>query len=191
MTLIVGALASTRGTALQGIIDAIGAGGLDARLALIVSNRKDAPVLERARTHNIPALFIDPEGLDRTAYDARVTAAFREAGVEVIVMTGYMRIVSPDFVREWEGRILNVHPSLLPDFAGGMNRDVHRAVLESGAGEAGCTIHVVTEELDGGPIVLQKKCPVLPGDTVETLKDRVQALEQEAFVEVLKRGGHA
>jgi folate-dependent phosphoribosylglycinamide formyltransferase PurN len=94
--------------------------------------------------------------------------------------------VSAGFVAEWKGRLLNVHPSLLPAFAGLMNQKVHEAVLAAGVSETGCTIHQVTEEVDGGPIVLQKRCPVLPGDTPEVLKDRVQALEQLAFVEVLR-----
>jgi folate-dependent phosphoribosylglycinamide formyltransferase PurN len=98
-----------------------------------------------------------------------------------------MRILSPYFVEQWSGRLLNVHPSLLPAFAGLMNRKVHEAVLSAGVPETGCTIHQVTEEVDGGPIVLQKRCPVLPGDTVDTLKDRVQALEQTAFIDVLRQ----
>ena len=101
-------------------------------------------------------------------------------------MIGYMRIVSVAFVAAWSGRLLNVHPSLLPAFGGLMNRSVHEAVLAAAVTETGCTIHQVTEDVDAGPIVLQKKCPVLPGDTVEALKDRVQALEQAAFVEVLQ-----
>jgi folate-dependent phosphoribosylglycinamide formyltransferase PurN len=101
-------------------------------------------------------------------------------------MIGYMRIVSDAFVEEWKGRMLNVHPSLLPAFGGLMNKSVHEAVLATGVSETGCTIHQVTAEVDGGPIVWQKRCAVLPGDTVETLKDRVQALEQAAFVEVLQ-----
>jgi folate-dependent phosphoribosylglycinamide formyltransferase PurN len=96
-----------------------------------------------------------------------------------------MRIVSAKFIEAWRGRLLNVHPSLLPAFGGLMNWSVHKAVLAAGVSETGCTIHQVTEEVDGGPIVLQKRCPVLPGDTAEMLKDRVQALEQAAFVEML------
>jgi len=102
------------------------------------------------------------------------------------LMIGYMRIVSAAFVEAWRGRLLNVHPSLLPAFGGLMNKSVHEAVLEAGVAETGCTIHQVTEDVDAGPIVLQKRCAVLPSDTVETLKDRVQALEQTAFVEVLQ-----
>lgn len=186
MSLRVGILGSTRGTSMQGILDAVRAHTLDAEVVLVVADKPSAPILERARLHNIPAQFLDPAGLDRAAFDARVTAAFEHAGAEVLLLIGYMRIVSNAFVNHWRGRLLNVHPSLLPAFAGGMNRNVHAAVLASGVNETGCTIHHVTEEVDAGPIVLQMRCPVLPGDTVDTLKDRVQALEQEAFVKVLR-----
>jgi phosphoribosylglycinamide formyltransferase-1 len=187
MTLRVGVLGSTRGTALQGILDAITAHTLDARIALVISNRPNAPILERAAQHRIPALFLDPTGLTREAYDARVSDELQQAGVELVLMIGYMRIVSHRFVDAWRGRLLNVHPSLLPAFAGLMNTSVHEAVLTAGVTETGCTIHQVTEQVDSGPIVLQKKCPVLPTDTPDTLKARVQALEQAAFVEVLQR----
>lgn len=186
MKLKVGVLGSTRGTALAGVIDAIEMGALDADIALIVSDKATAPILQRAANHGIPARHIDPAGLTREEYDAEVTSALRVAGVDVVLMIGYMRIVSDDFVEAWRGKMLNVHPSLLPAFGGLMNKKVHEAVLASGVTETGCTIHHVTEEVDGGEIVLQKRCPVLPDDTVETLKDRVQALEQEAFVDVLR-----
>ena len=171
---------------MQGVLDAVAAGSLDVAIVLVVANREDAPILERAAQHGVATLFLDAKGLTREEYDARVTAACEEAGAELILMIGYMRIVSAPFVDRWRGRLLNVHPSLLPAFAGGMNRNVHAAVLASGVTETGCTIHQVTEEVDAGEIVLQKRCAVLPDDTVDTLKDRVQALEQAAFVEVLR-----
>jgi phosphoribosylglycinamide formyltransferase 1 len=186
MSLKVGVLGSTRGTALQGILDAIEAGTLDAEIVLVVSDKQSALILDRAEKHGVPALFLDPTGLKREAYDAQVSSALHEFGVELVLLIGYMRIVSAKFVEMWKGRLLNVHPSLLPAFGGLMNQKVHEAVLAAGVLETGCTIHQVTEEVDGGPIVLQKRCPVLPGDTVEMLKDRVQALEQSAFVEVLQ-----
>jgi phosphoribosylglycinamide formyltransferase 1 len=186
VSLKVGILGSTRGTALQGILDALANGSLAADIAVVISDRAAALILERATAHNIPAIFIDPKGLTREAYDESVTAALRHAGVQLVLMIGYMRIVSAAFVTAWSGRLLNVHPSLLPAFGGLMNRSVHEAVLAAGVTETGCTIHQVTDDVDAGPIVLQKKCAVLPGDTVETLKDRVQALEQAAFVEVLQ-----
>ena len=186
MSLKVGVLGSTRGTALQGVLDAITAGALDVELALVVSDKRNAPILERADRYEVLTLFLDPAGLTRDGYDRQVTDALRQAGVELVLMIGYMRIVSASFVEEWRGRLLNVHPSLLPAFGGLMNQKVHEAVLAAGVSETGCTIHQVTEEVDGGPIVLQKHCSVFPGDTAESLKERVQALEQVAFVEVLQ-----
>jgi phosphoribosylglycinamide formyltransferase-1 len=186
MSLRVGVLGSTRGTALKGVLDAIAAGTLDVDLRIVLSDKPTAPILDRARLYKVPALFLDPTGLTREQYDERITAELRKARVELILLIGYMRILSSHFVAEWSGRLLNVHPSLLPAFAGLMNRKVHEAVLSAGVPETGCTIHQVTEEVDGGPIVLQKRCPILPGDTVDTLKDRVQALEQSAFIDVLR-----
>jgi phosphoribosylglycinamide formyltransferase-1 len=186
MSLRVAVLGSTRGTALKGVLDAIAAGTLDIDLRLVISDKPTAPILDRAKLYKVPSLFINPTGLAREQYDARVSDELRNANVELVLLIGYMRILSPYFVEQWHGRLLNVHPSLLPAFAGLMNRKVHEAVLSSGTTETGCTVHQVTEEVDGGPIVLQLRCPVLAGDTVDTLKDRVQALEQNAFVEVLR-----
>lgn len=186
MSLRVGVLGSTRGTALQGVLDAMAAGTLDAEIVLVVSDRAQAGILERAARYGVPTQHIGAAGLSREEFDARVTAAFRAAGAELLLMIGYMRIVSSNFVEAWRGRLLNVHPSLLPAFAGMMDRKVHEAVLAAGVAETGCTVHRVIEDVDAGPIVLQKRCAVLPGDTVETLKERVQALEQAAFVETLK-----
>jgi phosphoribosylglycinamide formyltransferase 1 len=187
MTLKIGVLGSTKGTSLQGVIDAIEAGKLDAQIVLVASEKAAAPILDRARQHKIPALHIGAVSLKRDEYDEKVTKAFREAGADVILLVGYMRIVSPGFVKAWQGRLINVHPSLLPAFGGKMNKDVHKAVLDSGVSETGCTIHIVTDEVDAGPVLMQKKCRVLPNDTVDTLKDRVQALEKNAFVEVLEK----
>jgi phosphoribosylglycinamide formyltransferase-1 len=186
MSLKVGVLGSTRGSALQGILDAIAASTLDIEIVLVVSDKRTAPILERAARHGVSALFLDPAGMKREDYDWQVSEALREAGAELVLLIGYMRIVSDKFVETWRGRLLNVHPSLLPAFGGLMNMKVHEAVLAAGVSETGCTIHQVTEEVDGGPIVLQKHCFVLPGDTAEMLQSRVQALEQAAFVEVLQ-----
>jgi phosphoribosylglycinamide formyltransferase-1 len=186
MSLKVGVLGSTRGTALQGVLDAIAAGALNVEIVLVLSDKPAAPILERAARHGVRALFLDPVGLKREAYDQQVSEALREAGAELVLLIGYMRIVSEQFVNTWRGRLLNVHPSLLPAFGGLMNMKVHEAVLTADVSETGCTIHQVTEVVDSGPIVLQKHCSVLPGDTAEMLQSRVQALEQAAFVEVLQ-----
>jgi phosphoribosylglycinamide formyltransferase-1 len=187
MSLRVGVLGSTRGTALQGVLAAVAAGTLDVKIVLVVSDKQSAPILERAVKHGVRALFLDPAGMNRETYDRQVNEVLREAGTELVLLIGYMRIVSDQFVETWRGRLLNVHPSLLPAFGGLMNMKVHEAVLAAGVRETGCTIHQVTEEVDGGPIVLQKHCPVLSEDTAEMLKSRVEVLEQAAFVEVLQR----
>ena len=186
MTLNIGIIGSTRGTSSQPIIDAIAQGSLDACVNVVLSNVKNAPILERAEKHNIPNYYIPVLGRNRTEYDADITQHLQDKNVDIVLFIGYMRIVSDAFVENWRGRILNVHPSLLPAFAGGMNENVHQAVLDSGVQLTGCTVHHVNETVDGGEIVLQKSCDVSETDTVQTLKDKVQALEGEAFVEVLK-----
>ena len=186
MSLRVGVLGSTRGTALQGVLDAIAAGELDVELALVIADKVHAPILERAARYGVPTLHLDPTGLKRAEYDERVSSALQDAEVELVLLVGYMRIVSASFVERWRGRLLNVHPSLLPAFGGMMNLSVHEAVLASGVKETGCTIHQVTEEVDAGPIMLQLRCDVLSDDDAEALKARVQALEQRGFVEVLR-----
>lgn len=186
MSLRVGVLGSTRGTALQGVIEAVGAGALAVEIAVIIADRAQAGILARAAQHNIPAQFIDPKGRSKAEFEAQITVALEQAKVDVVLLIGYMRILSPEFVQRWAGRLLNVHPSLLPAFGGLMDMAVHEAVRAAGVSETGCTIHVVTAEVDGGPIVLQKRCPVLASDSVEDIKARVQVLESEAFVEVLQ-----
>ena len=186
MSLKVCVLGSTRGTALQGVLDARSTGVLEVEIPLVISDRPTAPILERVAAHGIEARSMSPAGMTREAYDQRVSEALETAGANLVLLIGYMRILSAGFVETWRDRLLNVHPSLLPAFGGLMDARVHEAVLASGVAETGCTIHQVTEEVDGGPIVLQKRCAVLPGDTVESLRTRVQALEQAAFVEVLR-----
>ena len=182
----IGVLGSTRGSALQPIIDAIEAGELNAIISLVVSNKSDAAILERAKNHNIDAMYI-PGSKNRELYDEKVTAQFEDKSVDLVLMIGYMRIVSRKFTSRWSGRCLNVHPSLLPEFAGGMDLQVHQAVLDAGKSETGCTVHFVTEEVDGGPIVVQKKCEVVEGDSAESLKTRVQALEGSAMIEAIEK----
>lgn len=182
---VLGVLGSTRGTDLQAVIDAIESGKLRARVALVISNKADAGILERSKRHDIDHVFVDPKGLTREQYDVKVCSLFAAVGVDLVLMIGYMRIVSPVFIAAYRNRCMNVHPSLLPDFAGGMDLQVHAAVIAAGKKESGCTVHYVTEEVDGGPIVLQERCAVLPDDTPETLKARVQELEGTAFVKAI------
>lgn len=182
-----GVLGSTKGTDLQAILDAIKEGELEAEVAVVISNRKKAYILERAKNHQVPAFFISHKGKEREAFDREMTAVLKQHGVDLILLIGFMRILSAEFCRVWQGRVLNVHPSLLPKYAGSMDTNVHEAVIKNGDPETGCTIHLVTAEVDRGPIVLQKKCSVEPHDTPETLKAKVQKLEGEAFIEVLNR----
>ena len=181
-----GVLGSTNGTDLLPILTAIKDGELDASVELVVSNNKKALILEKARSHNIDSFFIDHKNKKRDVFDKEISQRLKEKEVDLILLIGFMRILSGGFVSEWSGKIINVHPSLLPKHAGGMNEDVHKQVLKAGDKETGCTVHLVTAQVDEGPILVQKRCPVLEDDTVGSLKEKVQRLEGEAFVEVIR-----
>ena len=181
----IGVLGSTKGTDLQAILDAIHSKKLSATVSTVISNRKNAYILDRAKDHSVPFYFISHKGKDRKDFDAEMTGVLKKHEVDLVLLIGFMRILSSSFCREWRDRILNVHPSLLPKYAGGMDTNVHEEVLKNKDKETGCTIHFVTDELDSGPILIQKKCAVEEGDTIETLKSKVQALEGEAFLEAI------
>ena len=181
-----GVLGSTKGTDLQAIIDAIAEGMLDASIEIVISNRKKSFILERARNHGIEAVFISHKGGKREQFDREMAKLLEAKGVQLILLIGFMRILSPWFCHHWNNRILNVHPSLLPKYAGGMDMNVHEEVLKNNETETGCTIHIVTAEVDAGPIVVQKKCAVEADDTPETVKTKVQALEGDAFLEAIR-----
>jgi formyltetrahydrofolate-dependent phosphoribosylglycinamide formyltransferase len=185
-TLKLGVLGSTKGTDLQAILDAISSGELDAEISIVLSNRKKAYILERAENHNVPALFMSQKDKTREEFDSEMTTILIKHKVDLVLLIGFMRILSAEFCREWGDKLLNVHPSLLPKYAGGMDTNVHEEVLKNGEAETGCTIHFVTDEVDGGPILIQKKCTVDFDDTMSTLKAKVQKLEGEAFVEAIK-----
>ena len=181
-----GVLGSTNGTDLQAILDAVSAGELDAVVAVVISNRTGAYILERAEINNVSAFFISHKGKKREEFDGEITAVLKKHSVDLVLLIGFMRILSPEFCRVWQDRILNVHPSLLPKYAGGMDINVHEEVLKNKDTETGCTIHFVNEVVDAGPILIQKKCNVDPDDTVDSLKTKVQTLEGEAFIEAIK-----
>jgi len=181
-----GVLGSTKGTDLQAILDAIQNDALDAEVAVVISNRENAYILERARDHNVPDVFVSHKGKTRDEFDREITAALHQHEAELVLLIGYMRILSAEFCRIWQDRILNVHPSLLPKYAGGIDTNVHEKVLRNGDMETGCTIHFVTEEVDARPILIQKKCTVATDDTVESLKTKVQQLEGAAFIEAIE-----
>lgn len=178
-------LGSTRGTNLTAIIDACKRNVIPASIEVVVSNKPDAGILQKAKDAGLHAVFVDPKDLSRDAYDALVSAELHKHQIDLIVLIGYMRILSATFVSEWEHKIINVHPSLLPAFAGKMDLAVHQAVLDAGVPETGCSVHYVTEAVDEGPVLLQKSCQVLKDDTAQTLKQRVQLLEGEALVDAI------
>ncbi len=180
-----GVIGSTNGTDLQFILDAIGSGELKAEVSVVISNQKNAYILERAKKHGVPVVYIPHKGKTREAFDTKMTVILTEHGVELVLLIGFMRILSTNFCRVWQDRVLNVHPSLLPKYAGGMDTNIHEEVLRNGDRETGCTIHLVTEELDSGPILVQKKCAVKTDDTPESLKARVQKAEGIAYIEAI------
>ena len=152
-----GVIGSTKGTDLQKIIETQKLGQLKAEVSVVISNEQNAYILERARTNNIPAVHISHKQKTREAFDRQVTRILEKYSVNLILLIGFMRVLSPSFCRYWNKKILNVHPSLLPKYSGGMDLNVHNEVLKSGDTESGCTIHYVTEEVDGGSILIQKK----------------------------------
>ena len=186
-TVRLGVLGSTKGTDLQAIIDAITEDRLTASVEIVISNRSKAYILERAAKHMIKSFFISHKGKTREEFDREMTVELKKHKVDLILLVGFMRILSAEFCRQWAGKVLNVHPSLLPKYAGGMDTNVHEEVLANHDIVTGCTIHMVTAEVDGGPIIVQKKCTVKPDDTPDTLKAKVQKLEGVAFIEVIDR----
>lgn len=178
-----GVLASGRGTNLQAIIDAIEAGTLPAQIVAVISNKRDAPALERARRHAIPDVFLDPKPYvnqpdGRLEYDRLILEELRKHDVELLLLAGYMRIVTPVLINAMPNRIMNIHPSLLPSFPG---LEVQKKAIEWGAKITGCTVHFVTERVDEGPIIIQAAVPILETDTPETLSARILAEEHKIY----------
>ncbi|GKX58491.1 phosphoribosylglycinamide formyltransferase [Leminorella grimontii] len=172
-------LISGSGSNLQALIDACARSEINGRICAVFSNVADAYGLTRARQAGIATEVVEPGGFaDRAAYDAALADAIDAYRPDLVVLAGYMRILSPAFVNRYAGRLLNIHPSLLPKYPG---LHTHQRALENGDAEHGATIHFVTEELDGGPVVLQAAVPVLENDTEETLAKRVQAQEHRIY----------
>ena len=179
----VGVLASGRGSNLQAIIDAIEARKLDAEIAVVISNKREAQALERARQHGVPDVFLDPKPYSgqpdgREAYDRAVLDALQKYDVGLVLLAGYMKIVTPVLIGAYANRIMNIHPSLLPAFPG---LNAQQQALDWGAKVSGCTVHFVTEGVDQGPIIIQAEVPVLEGDTAETLSARILAEEHRIY----------
>lgn len=181
-TLVV--LISGSGSNLQAIINAIKAGRLRARIAAVISNRTDVYGLQRAADAGIPTITLDHTRFDsRAAFDQALQAQIDGFEPDLVVLAGFMRILTPDFVRHYAGRMLNIHPSLLPLYKG---IHTHRRVLEDGGHEHGVSVHFVTPELDGGPVIIQAKVPVLPSDTEQSLAQRIQEQEHIIYPQALK-----
>jgi phosphoribosylglycinamide formyltransferase 1 len=180
----IGILISGRGSNLQSIIDAIAARDLDAAIAVVISNRADAQGLDRARAAGLAAVHLSPRDFaDRDAYDRGLVAVLRDHEVSLVCLAGFMRLIGAPMLEAYPLRILNIHPSLLPAFPG---LDAQRQALDYGVQVTGATVHLVTSELDGGPIVMQAAVPVLADDTVETLSARVLLHEHRIYPEAIR-----
>jgi phosphoribosylglycinamide formyltransferase-1 len=179
----IGVLLSGRGSNFEAIARNIESGRLDARIAIVLSNRENAPGLKTARELGLRAEAIPSKGMDREVYDKFLVEKLLESDVELVCLAGYMRLLSAGFVRAFAGRILNIHPSLLPSFPG---LDAQHQAIEHGVKVAGCTVHFVDEYLDAGPIVLQATVPVLDEDSAATLSEKILEQEHIIYTEALK-----
>jgi phosphoribosylglycinamide formyltransferase-1 len=178
-----GILLSGRGSNFEAIARNVAAGAVDAEIAIVIANRPEARGLEIARERGLPAVCIPSRGLDRTVYDGMLIEEFRKRAVDLVCLAGYMRLLSAGFIREFAGRVLNIHPSLLPSFPG---LDAQHQALEHGVKISGCTVHFVDEYLDAGPIIVQAAVPVLDGDNIETLSARILKEEHRIYSEAIR-----
>ncbi len=180
----IGILLSGRGSNFEALAESVAAGRIPgAEIAIVISNREGAPGIARATERGIPTKVIPSKGLEREAYDRLVVAALAEAGVELVCLAGFMRLLSPYFVAAFRGRILNIHPSLLPAFPG---LEAQRQALEYGVRYSGCSVHFVDENLDAGPVVLQAVVPVMDSDTPDTLAARILKEEHRIYTEAVR-----
>ena len=177
-----GILISGRGSNMAALIVASRAADCPFEVALVASDKPEAPGLAWARERGVPTFAQSPAGIPKPEYEAAIDAALREAGVEAIALAGYMRLLSDDFVARWRGRIVNVHPSLLPKYKG---LDTHARAIDAGDSHGGASVHIVTEELDGGEVLGQAEVAILPGDTPETLAERVLRAEHRLYPRVI------
>ena len=187
--LTIGVLVSGEGTTLDAIADLAGGGHLPVQIALVVADRPHAPAIEKARRRGIPTLVLPTRGVPAGTWAGKLTAELHARAVELVVQAGFLTILPPAWVAEWRGRAINLHPSLLPRHGGRgfYGHRVHEAVLAAGERETGATVHLVTEEVDGGPTIAQAPLPVLPGDTPASLRARLHPVEVELLAETLRR----
>ena len=177
-----GVLLSGRGSNFEAIADSVAAGRIRANIAVVISNRAEAPGIESARRRGLDARVIPSKGMQREQHDAEVVAALQEKQVDLVCLAGYMRLLSPWFVRQFPNRILNIHPSLLPAFPG---LEAQKQALQYGSKVSGCTVHFVDEQLDHGAIILQKAVPVLESDDEHILAARILEQEHIAYTEAI------
>jgi phosphoribosylglycinamide formyltransferase 1 len=181
-------LVSGEGTTLEAIAETIAGGHLAARIALVVADRPYVPAIEKARRRGLATTVIPTRGVPEPDWTRRLSAALRDHGTELVVLAGYLSILPRSWVADWRGRVINVHPSLLPRYGGkGMyGPKVHAAVLAAGERETGATVHLVTEAVDAGPALLQARIPIEVGDTPERLRRRLHPLEVQLLTEVVR-----
>jgi len=177
-----GIILSGRGSNFLAIADNIASGKLKAEIAIVISNCGDAPGIAAAKLRGFKTAVLPSKGRKREEHDRAMLAALRDADVELVILAGYMRLLSSWFIQQFPGKILNIHPSLLPAFPG---LEAQKQALEYGVQVTGCTVHIVDEHLDHGPILLQKAVPVLPADDEHTLADRILAQEHRAYSEAI------
>ncbi|MFA5771733.1 MAG: phosphoribosylglycinamide formyltransferase [Thermoplasmata archaeon] len=179
----VGVLVSGSGTDLQSIIDASKSKKISASVVVVISDRADAYALERARRNNIPTIYLEPKGKKKEEYDKKITDIVMKYKVDLIVLAGYMRILTPPFVRKFYGRIINIHPALLPSFPG---INAQKQAFEHGVKVSGCTVHFVNNGVDTGPIIIQKAVSVIECDTIETLRKRILKEEHKILPKAIQ-----
>jgi phosphoribosylglycinamide formyltransferase-1 len=187
--LSIGVLASGEGTTLEGIAQGIAEHRIPARIVLVLSDREGAAVVDRARRAGLPVAVLPVRGIEREAWARELTRLLRDHGVQLVVLAGFLAILPAGWVEEWRGRAINLHPSLLPRYGGrGMHGlRVHAAVLAAGDHETGAAVHIVTNEVDGGPVLGQDRIEVRASDTPESLRDRLRPIEIRLMIETIRR----
>lgn len=186
-----GILISGRGSNMVALVDAVSKGRVPGvEVGLVISDQPEAAGLERAKEHGLQTLIIERRGRSREEHDREIASALREHEIDLVCLAGYMRLLSAEFVKAFRGRILNIHPSLLPAFPG---LHAHRQALDAGVNMSGCTVHFVDETLDGGPVIAQRQVPVMAGDTEESLAARILEQEHKLYAEAIALlvSGHA